>query len=271
MRPLAGMSSSYCPLTTLIAVFTVGEHPAPSTPKTEWREGLRLILKNRLLIRLLIVDVLLASPIAIMGALTAFFFQFVLESPQLTAIGLLAYFVVSLVGVPLWIFLSRYVPKHRAIAIAALLHSINILSMFRLGPGDGFGMVVYFVLAGIVFGGSTFLLRSMMADITDDDNVKSGTQQTGLIFSLMAMTAKAVPALGVGLTYPLLQLAGFDPSSETVTPEAIQALRYIFILFPSALALLAAILIVNFPLDAARQQQLRQIIDTRKDDTRPAA
>ena len=118
------------------------------------------------------------------------------------------------------------------------------------------------ILWGLESGSGPFLLRSIMADVTDHDNLESGTQRTGLYYSLLTMTNKIGSALGVGMVYPILDWIGFAPGVENTT-GTIEALKYIFICVPIPISLLAAFLIWNFPLDSTRQKELRRLLAER--------
>ena len=134
--------------------------------------------------------------------------------------------------------------------------------MLLIEPGNFWLYAFANLLYGLGAGAGAFLLRSIMADVTDHDNLESGTQRTGLYYSLLTMTNKIGYAVAVGITYPMLDWIGFVPGG-TNTTETIEALKYIFIFTPIPIMLLTALIMWNFPLDSERQRHLRRLIDER--------
>ena len=93
----------------------------------------------------------------------------------------------------------------------------------------------------------------------DVDTAESGEQRSGIYFALWSLTTKLALALAVGLAFPLLALAGFDPQDGTAH-EGLLALAIAYGWLP-ILAKLAAIgLMWNFPLDETLQKSLRERI-----------
>ena len=250
------------PITVAIAVWMVPEHPVPKQPQIGWRRATSIVLKNKVLIRLLAADLLSGVAPGITGSIYIFFVSHVMDLSQWASLMLLIYFLASFISVPGWIRLSYRFEKHRTFVIARVYSSISLLLMFWIQPGNfwlyAFGNVIF----GLGSGAGAFLTRSMMADIVDRDNLESGTQRTGLYYSLMTMTNKIGYALAVGITYPMLDWIGFDPNG-TNTIETIASLKNIFIFVPIPIMLLAALIVWNFPLDSKRQQHLRKLIEER--------
>ena len=250
------------PITVAIAVSQVPEYPVPNQPQIGWRRATSIVLKNKLLMRLLLADLLTGIAPGITGSLYIFFVSYVLDLPQWASLMLLAYFVASFCGIPGWIRLSYRFEKHQTFAIAKVFASIILPLMLLLEPGNFWLYVLLNLLYGLGSGAGGFLLRSIMADVTDHDNLESGTQRTGLYYSLLTMTNKIGYAMAVGIIYPMLDWIGFVPDG-TNTTETIEALKYIFIFAPLPIMLLSALIMWNFPLDSIRQQHLRRLIDER--------
>ena len=55
------------------------------------------------------------------------------------------------------------------------------------------------------------MLRAMVGDIADDQRLKTGKEQSGLLFSIFNVTNNAAAAAAVGLAYPLIGWFGFVP------------------------------------------------------------
>jgi len=250
------------PITVAIAVWMVPERPVPDPPGMPWQQATQILLKNKPLQRLLLADLLLGLVPGIIGSLYIFFVSYVMDLAEVASLMLLVYFIAGLLSVPGWIWLSCRLEKHHTFVIAMIYGSITQPMLLLVEPGSiRFSMLVL-GLYGLASGAGSFLLRSMMADVTDRDNLETGTQRTGLYFSLLTLTNKIGYAAAVGITYSMLDWIGFIPSG-TNTAQTIEGLKYMFIFLPIPLTLLAALLMWNFPLNSKRQQELRRLIDER--------
>jgi Na+/melibiose symporter-like transporter len=129
-------------------------------------------------------------------------------------------------------------------------------------------MVIFTALFGINLGAGSFLLRSVMADVADHDQVETGNQRTGLFFSLLTMTSKVGAAIAVGVTYALIDGLGFIPGQEN-TPQALEAVRSTFVWLPTLMYFAVAGIMWHFPLDEARQKENRRIIMERTEREPP--
>ena len=112
------------------------------------------------------------------------------------------------------------------------------------------------------FSATPVLLRAMMADVGDEERLKSGEDRTGMLYALLTATNKVGYAIAVGVTFIPLQMAGFNQhSGASNTPEAILALTVLFIAVPMILLLIGAWVINGFPIDQARQKANRAALD----------
>jgi len=259
------------PLTIGIAMWSVGERKhVQVTEHIPFAQAWGIIIRNKVLQRLLVADLLVAIAPSVTGTLYIFFTAHVFGLAQSASMLLLIYFVAGFVGVPFWIKISHKFGKHRALALA-MFYGAAVLPIVLLFPrGEFWWLFTGFTLYGIAYGASSFLLRSITADFTDYDNLETGQQRTGLYFSLLSLTGKAGSALAVGITYPILDLIGFDANSVN-PPEVLNKLAALYVVLPSVVMLAAAFLVWNFPLDKAAQADIRRRLAERdrahQDDT----
>ena len=260
------------PIGVIFALWKVPDPPsltATGAAHVSLREALRTIAKSRLLKRILAADLLAGVPPAVTGALFVFMVESVVQAPKLTSTLLLGYFMAGIVGIPLWLHLSYRLGKHRAFAMGALWNCATGASFLLLEPGMEGLLIVITLLHGLGYASGTFLLRAIMADVADDDELRHGRNRTGLFYGLLTMTNKVGFALAVGVTYPLLALFGFSPAAVATLPAGsaipgLGALIGLYVFLPLAMNMAAGLVMLRFPLTAERLVEVRQGLAARR-------
>ena len=250
------------PITVFWAMMKVGERPAPEPPKVPYRETLRILSRDRILQRLLAADLAIGLGVGITGSLYLYFYTHFLDVGDNSSTLLLFYFIFGCISVPFWIKMSHKVGKHRTFAIAAIYGGIALPGVFVIPTGSVFGAFIATSTYGIAYGAGPFLLRAIMSDLTDKDNLETGTARTGLYFALLNLTNKVGAALAVGITFIALDIIGFDEKGNN-TSEVIYALSFVYVAIPVVCFLLVAWLMWNFPLGLEEQEELQKRIDER--------
>jgi Na+/melibiose symporter-like transporter len=224
------------PMTVFLAASLVGERKTAPAPRIGLIQGLLTVARNPHMRRLLAADAMAAMPGAVMA-------------------GLFIFYQAELIG------------KHRAFGLGCLAFCLTTFMFFFPGEGDVWLFIVFMFATGFAYSGLNFLLRAMAADVVDYDNVETGGTRTGLYFAMLAITAKLGGALAIGVTYPLLDLIGFDAQGGN-SPETLLSFRIIYVVVPT-LAMIAAYLgIRGFKLDRTEQSALQARIEARDGDDR---
>ncbi len=250
------------PVSVALAVSLVGEQPnrlaaKPKAERMTFAQSWASIVTNKMMLRLIAIEVMGLLPFAISSAINVFYVTFVLQAPGVTATTLLFAFAGGLLSMPVWMWLAQRFEKHRLLMIAYLCTPLAVIPQAFLGPGDVIPFIIIVAVTGVFSSGPAFILRAIIADVVDTDVLETGEQRTGTFYAIVEMTQKLIPTVAVALAFPFLQLMGFDPSSKTNTPEAINALRLTFGLFPPIPLLLTALLLWKFPLGRAQHAELR--------------
>jgi Na+/melibiose symporter-like transporter len=251
------------PVSTALAVMFVDEPPpADGARRASFADVLEL-LKGNALRRLLACDFLISLSFGMTGALFVFFFTKAKGfSTSFTNYGLLAYFIGGIIGGPVWTLLSNRVNKHWALVWACLAATVGLALLYLTPNGNEPLAFVAIVLGGLPYAAPNQISRAMLADVADEDRLQHGADRTGLLYALVAATAKIGPALAVGLTFiGLDQLVGFDPNSDANTPLAIEGLQAFFVLVPAVLFALATLALIGYPLTRKRHDEIRQALE----------
>jgi len=245
------------PLFTGSALWSTPEPVRKEAKPLPWRDGLRAIITNAPLRRLLAADLLIGIQGGINGSVHFFFVVTVLALPQYATFYLAVLFVTGLLCVPLFVRLSYRLGKHRTLGVAALATSVGTISLFFVPAGSFWLTFIVYILSGIVIGAKDFLMRAIMADVIDQDRVETGIDRSALYYSMLTLTAKIGLAAAVGIIYPMLDFVGFDPNGVN-DESTITGVRLVVATSPTLLLFLVFAIMWKFPLDKSSQEKLRQ-------------
>ena len=211
-----------------------------------------------LLRRIMLLDFLAAIAAGMAGALLLFFFEAARGfSPAEASLLLLIYFIAGLAAAPFWIWLSGRTSKHVALTAALAIYATFQTSLLFLPQGTFLMTAAAMALAGTPFAAASLLLRSMLADLSDAETVRTGTQKTGLFYATLIAVSKLGYAAAVGLTYPALDAIGFVAAKTTAnTPDALLGLTIMFALPPGVLLAISALIASRWPINAAEQARI---------------
>ena len=120
--------------------------------------------------------------------------------------------------------------------------------------------ITVLVLAGLPYSAAPLLVRSMMADIGDEERLNSGVDRTGLLYAIVNGTVKLGFALAIGV-FLVLEKLGFDPKIPSA--EGDTALIVLYTAVPAALGVLVSVIIVRYPLDARRHAEILAQLEAR--------
>ena len=249
------------PLTALLAGVVVGE---PAAPAQKHEAGLKQylgLLKRPTVQKLLAADLLMGLAPGIGGALFFFFFERIKGIPKDQAgILLLVYFVAALAGAPLWPWIAKTMGKHTSLAIAGIMYAVFQVAAVITPNGVNVFAIAVLVLAGLPYSAAPLLVRSMMADIGDEERLNTGVDRTGLLYAIVNGTVKLGFALAIGV-FLVLEKLGFDPKIPSAQGDT--ALIVLYTAVPAVLGVLVSIIIVRYPLDAKRHAEIRAQLDAR--------
>ena len=142
---------------------------------------------------------------------------------------------------------------------------LGACAFFAPAPFLGEGDIAIFALVcigtGFALGADLMLPPAIQADVIDVDTAASGEQRSGLYFATWGLATKLALALAVGVAFPLLGWAGFDPGAGLRSASGLATLGFLYAGLPIVLKLAAIAMMWNFPLDEVAQATLRAKIE----------
>lgn len=175
---------------------------------------------------------------------------------------LLIYFGMGVICIPPLLWVTRKLGKHQTLVWHNIYNLVCMPFFFLLPAGEFWPAAILFAVLGANMAAGPFLFRAIMADVADHDHVETGQARAGVYFALLALTNKLGYSLAVGLSLYALAYLGITMKGPN-TPEAIQGLFLLFIVPTVLFAGSIAYIMAHFPLDEARQRELRQILEAR--------
>ena len=265
LRAIAWIILLGLPVPVAIAVISVpeGRPEVFAKERRSFLAGLRLVARNPAFGRMIGCVLLFVSGIAIQGTLHRLVLADVMGDESSFPLMILLENLATLAAVPLWLWLSLRIGKHRALMAAALWLAALSLPLALLREGDTELLIAAIVVRGSSFASILFLANSIAADVIDVDTLASGEQRSGLYFAAWGMTIKLSLSLGVLLGTTLPAAFGYDPAAAVTTPNVQARLMLVYGLVPAAMMAAGALFLYRFPITRERHDEVRAAIEAR--------
>ena len=235
-RPFAGYALGFA-VAAALALYAMRD--AWTSGGLQATTGFGPILRDATLLRLLVIALLNAAPLAVTSTLFLFFVDARLGAPELDGVLLLLFFLSAAAGAPLWSVLAERVGTKPVLVAAMLLAIITFAGAFFLREGD----VLWFALvcfgSGLATGADLTLLPAIFARRLE---VVSPSGAAG--FGLWSFMSKFTLAFAAVVLLPALQFGGFD--ADGVNDEsALWLLSLLYAGVPCVLKLAAIALVAT--------------------------
>jgi len=227
----------------------------PRSSSLPFLQQVRIVFSNRPF--LLLIGLYLCSwlGVQVTGNMLSYFVTDWMQLPETHIPGMaLAVLGTGLVMMVLWSYLGTRVGKRLTYCLAIPLTLIAQLGFFFLQPGDVVAMYGVAMLAGAGLAVAYFIPWSMLPDVVDLDELKTGQRREGIFYGFMVHLQKIGVAIAIFSVGQILDFTGYiSSSSEQVTsptqPEsALLAIRWLMGPIPSVVLIGGIILALMYPI-----------------------
>lgn len=247
------------PVTILLCVLSVGEPKRVELlPRITFKDYWSMVARPSLM-RMLAADLFLALGPAITAALYLFFFTQALGfTRNQTNELLLIYVAAGLVGAPIWAEVAKRFGKHRTVMLGCVLYGFAQAIVFVAPHGNMPFMISAMFGAGFIVSCFTFLIRAMVADISDEVRLDVGLDRAAILYGLVTSTSKIGSAASVAITFGVLAAFGFNRDEGAMnTGLPLDALQACYVFVPILTMFVGAWALRGYKLDALRHDGIR--------------
>jgi GPH family glycoside/pentoside/hexuronide:cation symporter len=171
--------------------------------------------------------------------------------------------------VPFWLWLSKKQNKIRAYILGMAIWIVVQVMIFTIQPGETGYMLFLASLAGIGVSAAYILPDSILPDVIEWDELRTGRRQEGIYYGIRTLIRKLTGALIIFFTLQVLGWSGYQAPPENVTvyqqPEsALFMIRMMDSFIGAAILMGTIILAWSYPLTREKYQRIQNLLAIRR-------
>lgn len=176
---------------------------------------------------------------------------------------------VCILFVPFWLWLSKRFNKIQAYIAGMASWIIVQLLIFTIQPGDTNYLLLIAALAGIGVSAAYILPDSILPDVIDWDELRTGRRQEGIYYGIRTLIRKLTGAGVIFVTLQILGWSGYHAPPDGVTqyqqPEsALFMIRAMDSFIGAGILVGTIILAWSYPLTREKYQRIQKLLAVRK-------
>ncbi|MEE9377164.1 MAG: MFS transporter [Candidatus Lokiarchaeia archaeon] len=169
-------------------------------------------------------------------------------------LGLL--FIVGIISVFLWKFLDVKLGSRLSFAIALVLFVIATIPILFIT--DYLVAVIVLSLSGIGFGGMLYFIYLIIADVIDEDELKTGVRREGTFFGITNFFMRLSAVVSI-LSVSLIFLStGWEEWTENPEIDTILGIQLLMVLFPAIAVGLSLLCLYFYPFTKAKVNEIKE-------------
>jgi len=235
-------------------------------------QGVKATLTNKPFLQLCVIALGKSLPLNIVSSLGLYIVVYHVYSGDMKAAAILtglagtAYQLSTIAAIPVVTWMSTRLGKVRAMRICLLTLLVgSASSWFTYNPQIPHLIVLTAVLLGPGQTAFYTLIRSMLADVCDSDELTTGLRREGMYGSMQAWLDKAVGSIATILSGLTLVIVGFDQAKGgQQSVDTITWMRVAFTALPVLGVLASIAMLASYPLTTERAREIRRELEARR-------
>lgn len=223
------------------------------------------VIKNKMFLILLFAFVIATIGRTFNSAIALYYYEYRLglKESQVVINILLPFFLVLMVSIGFWVWISKKIGKKIPAFLGVFGLGLLTVIVYPLFPYGELRPPLIAAFFGGIFAGSILIMDSILTDVVDYDEFKTGEKREGLYFGIWKMGVKFSQAFGIAITGFLLDMIGFQNGLTSQSQEVGFRLAMIFGPGVGFFFILGSLLFLFFPLSDAKHIQVQRILTKR--------
>lgn len=230
------------------------ERVRPAMENHSMAADFRLLMHNSQWWIIALLNVVLLTAVIMRGTSTMYYVKYVMGRPDLATAFITSGIVASIAGAMVSAPLLGKWDKVRSYKMVIFLTVIAAAWVFYIPPQNLTLLFIGNIVFGFVSMMSTPLLWSMMSDVVDYEELRSGRRLSGLVFATVLFTIKLGLAFGGALVGWILGYLHYDPTLPSQSAEVLQGISLLFTWGPALFYLPIVFLMLGYRLTNKRMQ-----------------
>jgi glycoside/pentoside/hexuronide:cation symporter, GPH family len=221
---------------------------------------MRLVFANRPF--LYVVGIYLCSWLALQltAAIVPYFVvNWMQMKPEQSPLVMLAVQGTAFAMLPVWGWASQRLGKKAAYFMGASLWIVAQSGLFLLQPGQELAMYLLAILAGAGVSTAYLIPWSMLPDVIELDELRTGQRREGIFYSFMVFLQKICLGIAVALVLQSLEWTGYRAPiggvAQAQLPEVLTAIRWSIGPIPTICLFGGVLMAYLYPITKERHQQ----------------
>jgi GPH family glycoside/pentoside/hexuronide:cation symporter len=175
--------------------------------------------------------------------------------------------VMGFALVPLISFMATRIGKKKMLLIAeGIVGAAFLTSWFFYNPHWPYLQLIFFAMIAPGLSCVWMLASSMIADVCDVDELKTGMRREGFYSAVFSFVCKAGISGTLLLSGFILNWTGYDAKQDVQSGQTLLTLRILYMVIPTCFFTIAFILTVFYPITESKVNEIRKILNDRKNE-----
>ncbi len=174
-------------------------------------------------------------------------------------------FVVAILALPLWTWISRRLNKRWAYISGISFLAAVLLVLSSLTPQTGLPFIMILcVLAGVGVSAMHVMPWAILPDAIEYGELQSGERQEGMFYSLITLAQKVASSIAIPLALLVLQVSGYVPNSAVQPASAIFGIRMVAGPIPAFTLCMGILFTLLYPLGRENFKEITRQLEARR-------